>query len=520
MTDPNLSLPHSGLRPGFETEEQRLFQFKDIHYIAMPLPSIQNRVEGWSRIDDVFRPEFLQNVIFVASEERKSDIDSIRDTLHSCCGTEWLTTIQTETNSDTISSGPFVMWKGQLCKAFRLYDDPQQAFVVATKPKISKGSFENLRISGNYYSALSVAVPSRIASSNTKKSALDGARFAVKDLFVLGSFITREEPAESADYFAAFNPRGDGYQPAWSSSGGNGASLASYDWLDFTLATDSIVPSWFPFDSPAMYSRDINKLEKWIGAWISAKTETYSPKPSILRPTDFWPVANKAQQELVEDLVVDLEKTHGVKRTEISIKDLWKERTPKEAESSDIDEYLRNVGITSFCYSVYEELEDFRNKYREFKGALCEPNYAVEVAQHENAVQRLALYKDFLLKEVLQVEKREAFLILPITSQAVDYRDVSDDPPSAPNAFDGIWLAPILSAPELSVSIGEMQYVSEYSEKTENLPIAVSIIGAPGADMKLLDAIHQTLEDSDRTTVVATGSKLGVAGKYVKSNSN
>jgi Asp-tRNA(Asn)/Glu-tRNA(Gln) amidotransferase A subunit family amidase len=116
---------------------------------------------------------------------------------------------------------------------------------------------------------------------NNTKSPLAGARFAVMDLFdieglrltvgcrawydlsrpaqatasalqilldgganllgtlKLGSLITREEPPESADYFAAFNPRGDGYQSAWSSSGGSGASLASYDWLDFTLGTDS-----------------------------------------------------------------------------------------------------------------------------------------------------------------------------------------------------------------------------------------------------------------------------------------
>lgn len=55
----------------------------------------------------------------------------------------------------------------------------------------------------------------------------------------LGSLITKEEPAESADYQAPFNPRGDGYQSAWSSSGGSGAAIASYNWLDFTLGTDS-----------------------------------------------------------------------------------------------------------------------------------------------------------------------------------------------------------------------------------------------------------------------------------------
>jgi hypothetical protein len=57
----------------------------------------------------------------------------------------------------------------------------------------------------------------------------------------LGSLITREKPTESADYHAAFNPRGDDYQFAWSSSGGSAAAIAAYDWLDFTIATDGMI---------------------------------------------------------------------------------------------------------------------------------------------------------------------------------------------------------------------------------------------------------------------------------------
>ncbi len=128
---------------------------------------------------------------------------------------------------------------------------------------------------------MSVAVPSRFHTSRGKRSEIDGYRFAIQDLFEvaglratvgsrayyavneratttapvigklieagahllgtlkLGSLITKEEPAESADFQASFNPRGDGYQSAWSSSGGSGAAAASYEWLDFTLGTDS-----------------------------------------------------------------------------------------------------------------------------------------------------------------------------------------------------------------------------------------------------------------------------------------
>lgn len=45
--------------------------------------------------------------------------------------------------------------------------------------------------------------------------------------------------ADWVDYHSPFNPRGDGYQDASSSSAGAGASVASYAWLDLALATDT-----------------------------------------------------------------------------------------------------------------------------------------------------------------------------------------------------------------------------------------------------------------------------------------
>lgn len=43
--------------------------------------------------------------------------------------------------------------------------------------------------------------------------------------------------------------------------------------------------------------------------------------------------------------------------------------------------------------------------------------------QHDDAVHRLDVYKTFMINEVLKVGEKESMLILPITSQAVDYRD-------------------------------------------------------------------------------------------------
>lgn len=48
-----------------------------------------------------------------------------------------------------------------------------------------------------------------------------------------------EEPLEAVEFTATFNPRGDGYQVPSGSSHGSAAGISSYDWLDFSLGSDS-----------------------------------------------------------------------------------------------------------------------------------------------------------------------------------------------------------------------------------------------------------------------------------------
>lgn len=56
----------------------------------------------------------------------------------------------------------------------------------------------------------------------------------------MGAYTGSEVPPEKCiDYLAPWNPRGDGYQGPSGSSSGAGSSVASYEWLDVALGTDS-----------------------------------------------------------------------------------------------------------------------------------------------------------------------------------------------------------------------------------------------------------------------------------------
>lgn len=62
----------------------------------------------------------------------------------------------------------------------------------------------------------------------------------------LQAMIMREEPLECVEFTAPFNPRADGYLVPSGSSHGSAAGIASYDWLDFSLGSDSMNPPLDP----------------------------------------------------------------------------------------------------------------------------------------------------------------------------------------------------------------------------------------------------------------------------------
>lgn len=56
----------------------------------------------------------------------------------------------------------------------------------------------------------------------------------------LQAMIMREEPLECVEFSAPFNPRADGYQVPSGSSHASAAGISSYDWLDFSIGSDSL----------------------------------------------------------------------------------------------------------------------------------------------------------------------------------------------------------------------------------------------------------------------------------------
>jgi len=240
---------------------------------ATSLPSL---FANWTWMDDVFQSGFLGAVFQSGSATTGDGIH--RRNIDSAAGTSLVLPL----NSSTIPSGPYFLEAatGSVYPVYRLYPDFAGAFTESLIQR-PDGTFQTLSAQVPASASLTIGVPSRLYFRKTEDKPLAGVRIGVKDIFqlagtktsngnrawynlypasnVTGTAIQRlidagaqivglQKPSQFAngeaatdwvDYHSPFNPRGDGYQDPSASSAGAGASIASYDWLDIAVGSDT-----------------------------------------------------------------------------------------------------------------------------------------------------------------------------------------------------------------------------------------------------------------------------------------
>lgn len=263
-------------------ETSALSSAKTIYGFA-PVTVVQNAIDeeslpelfaNWTSIDDVFQEGFSNIVLLGGQTEASNASKSIAD------GTASLIL---DLDSLNVPSGPYFLETatGALHQAYRLYNDFSGAFTESLL-QTPNGTFRPLSAHVASSATATIGVPSRLYYAKTAEKPLAGVRIGVKDVYQLagakssygsrawydlfsaskttGTAVQRlivagaqivglqkasqfangeRATAEWVDYHSPFNPRGDGYQDSSSSSAGAGSSIASYEWLDLALGTDT-----------------------------------------------------------------------------------------------------------------------------------------------------------------------------------------------------------------------------------------------------------------------------------------
>lgn len=222
---------------------------------------------------------------------------------------------------------------------------------------------------------------------------------------------------------------------------------------------------------------------------------------------------------LVDTFVADLAKALRAEIRKVSIASLWKESRPAEAGTQNVEDYLQGTYVNANFYDYYHHsTNEFRDTYqaryhkRPYVGSFItwkwELGKSVSLAERNVGMRRLEIYKNWFLDSFLRQVSDEALSMMPISNVVINYRDVPPSPVTRPVGFDPLIVSPILGAPDIVVPIGEYEYESRITGLKQYLPVAINVVGLPGTDLGLIEAIRHGLVDSGRVTKVKTGSRM------------
>lgn len=333
----------------------------------------------------------------------------------------------------------------------------------------------------------------------------------------LSSFLSREEATESIDFQAPWNPRADGYQTTGGSSSGSAVAVAAYDWVDIGVGTDTngsirrpaqcngvfaLRPSqdvfsqdgmftvFKTFDVPGIFARDLDKLATFASKWYPPQACNESANilmPRIILPVNLIPQEDTPQKKIVLAFLEDFESFFKIEADRIDLEALWAQAPPKEANGQGMHDYLERVGKDTFLYANYHSGSAFRKLYQEkfgkkpFVSKFVEWRWKVGSTishkDHEEAMGRLRVYKDWLLNDVMQVGKRNSFVVMQSEDVTPKYRD--DLPPeySIQPAWHQWWISSILGAPEIVIPGNVLCNLCFRSRK---VAVTAQILSQPG----------------------------------------
>jgi hypothetical protein len=107
-----------------------VFDFQEASCIRAEL--LEDRLDHYLNVDDVFQREFLQGVILIRGLTTEVD-ESVAD-LFASWGTKWSQEVLGHTLNHSLSEGPYVLDNKGMSQIWKLYDDFNKAFVVSTWP--------------------------------------------------------------------------------------------------------------------------------------------------------------------------------------------------------------------------------------------------------------------------------------------------------------------------------------------------------------------------------------------------
>ncbi|KAF2002320.1 hypothetical protein P154DRAFT_431306 [Amniculicola lignicola CBS 123094] len=281
-------------------------------------------------------------------------------------------------------------------------------------------------------------------------------------------FALGERPtADYVDQLAPFNPRGDGYQHPQGSSCGTGASVASYEWLDFGTGSDTGGSTSMP-----IYTSFTSRL----ATFLNATTETINTNSSF-----------NAYSNTTEGISAYL----GLTYSNITNYDQYRLLAQPFKQ-----QYESKFGKSPYWNPV--------TRARWSRGVSLPPS------SYESATAHYKLFQQWF-RSILTPSCEEALVLYPMGPGTEDYRDTYVKEPTAifASGYPGTVMSVLAELPDYTVPIGERVYYSRVTERNETLPVTIGIVGGKGCDGMLVDLVVGLVEEGvGFVGEVRTGSRM------------
>ncbi|KAK4145056.1 amidase [Dichotomopilus funicola] len=482
--------------------------------------------------DDVFQAEFCRNFVFYAPGDNNSKLQPEAKDELVAWNTKTITFVRGDLSSK-VAPGPYAGTNQRVIVPSRCYFKPSKSRPLDGARITVK---DNTDIAGHKTSLCNRAwqelYPPSSKNAHCVQVLIDAGAIIVGKAKLM-AMIMREEPLECISS---------------GSSHGSAAGVASYDWLDFSIGSDtngsgrkpahyngcfSIRPSTgimntagvigqFPlFDMPVFFGRDISTFAQFISVWYGEspmlRTLPNPPKVKILYPADYPPTVNNVQTHLINNFVKGLERALNIKRTKISLAGTWSSDLPDGVDNQDLKKYLELAGSYPYYreayYSLVPFVMEYQNKFgkRPFihKAMLWQWDIAKKITKKERDFywRRSETYRKWLLSNIFDASSQDTItvMVLPIMDGKPAYRDAELPPYYVLSGYSPLNMSPMMQAPEVTAIVGETTHDSRVSHRLEPLPIAVSLIGAPGTDLILVDLVERAMKAAEIPTKLQTG---------------
>lgn len=549
--------------------------------------------------DDVYSDYFLETVLAQSSEI--SVVSSLNCSISSLNVSKVISL-----GGSALPNGPyfgsFLDGSLSIYKAYRLYADTYAAFQSGIVPSDENAeSFMALPAGVEVAHAQTIAVPSRLYYTVTEDQPLAGYRVGIKDLYdiagiktggasrdyydlyeeanvtcpsvqrlidlgavlvgklKLTQFANGGNPtANYVDYHAPFNPRGDGYQSPSSSSCGSGAAEAAYDWLDFTVGSDTgcsvrcpagsqglyglrptfgaisldgVIPMSDIMDTAGYFSRDPALFKTFGEAWYGENkniSTNYTSFPKTVYTFAFQEgdsdfIESGASSEalaMFNQFVNNVVSFVNGTNTKLDLYSKFEQDT-----GTSMDDVMNNTWYGLAGYYQYVHIwEKFSKDYQEANNGDIPfldplPQFRWEWAYnnlteagYERAVDQKWMFDDWWNANVTTTDpatcSNSLYIFLSNTGSTA-YRNIYESAPTAEgfSAFSELYISSFARTPEAIVPLGEVAYNSTITLTKKYLPVTAAIGAAPGCDFMVLDLLEK-MGEANLIGGVAAGQRL------------